>query len=147
METALALAHLGISAVVIEANAYRPDPRYGKPTSRGLKALLSGHQSLPSEIVPGDAERPDRVPVGNLEGDKHLPEIQNLVDVLAKAAQIYRVVLVDIPSILISVDAEFVARNSDVVVLVVEAESVTKMELKRAAKSLRPGSSRSSARF
>ncbi len=136
METALALSRLGVPALAVEANAYRADPRYRKPTSRGLAVLLTANQSLESELVPGDDELPDRIPVGDILNEKNLPDIQNLVEVLRQAAQAYRVVLVDIPPILISVDAEFIAATADVVVLVIEAESVTKAELTRAAKSL-----------
>ena len=136
METARALGHLGVSALAVEANAYRADPRYRRANSRGLTVLLTSNQTLHSEIVPGDSDMPDSVPVGDLLNEKNLPDIQNLVRVLRQAAEAYSVVLVDIPPILVSVDAEFIARNADVVVLIIEAESVTKPELIRAAKSL-----------
>jgi len=136
VETARALGHLGISALAVEANAYRADPRYRRANSRGLTVLLTSNQTLHSGIVPGDEEMPDSIPVGDLLNEKNLPDIQNLVQVLRQAAEVYSVVLVDIPPILVSVDAEFIARNADVVVLVIEAESVTKPELRRAAKSL-----------
>jgi polysaccharide biosynthesis transport protein len=55
---------------------------------------------------------------------------------LLDAAADYDVVLVDAPPILVSVDAEIIACQADVVVLVIEAESVTREELRRAVKSL-----------
>ncbi len=136
VETARALAQLGIPALAVEANAFRSDPRYRPTNSRGLTVLLTSNHTLRSEVIPADGEMPDRIPVGDLLNEKNLPDIQNLVRVLRQAAEAYPVVLVDIPPILVSVDAEFIARSADVVVLVIEAESVTKTELRRAAKSL-----------
>lgn len=136
LETAAALGRLGVPALAVEANAYRADPRYRRPDSRGLTVLLTANQSLESELVPGDDEMPDRVPVGDIRDEKNLPDIQNLLEVLRQATLAYRVVLVDIPPILVSVDAEFIAGSADVVVLVIEAESVTRAELIRSARSL-----------
>ncbi len=136
METAQALDHLGVPALAVEANAYRADPRYRKPHSRGLTVMLTGHQDLHGAVVEGDEELPDRIPVGDLVNEKNLPDIQNLIGVLRQAGESYSIVLVDIPPILVSADAEYIARAADVVVLVVEAESVTKAELRRAARSL-----------
>jgi uncharacterized protein involved in exopolysaccharide biosynthesis/Mrp family chromosome partitioning ATPase len=136
MEAAHALGRLGVSALAVEANAYRADPRYRKPSSRGLTVLLTANTELHSEVVPADEDMPDRLPVGDIMSEKNLPDIQNLVEVLHQAALAYPVVLVDVPPILISADAEFIARKADVVVLVIEAESVTRAELRRAAKNL-----------
>jgi len=136
MDAARALGSLGVAALAVEANAYRADPRYRKPPSRGLTVLLTGNRSLHSAIIPADDQGPDRIPVGDLANEKNLPDIQNLTDVLREAAAAYTVVLVDIPPILVSVDAEFIARYADVVVLVVESGSVTKAELLRATRSL-----------
>jgi Mrp family chromosome partitioning ATPase/capsular polysaccharide biosynthesis protein len=136
METARALTSLGVPALAVEANAYRNDPRYSKPNSRGLAEVLTGSAHLHLEVVPGDADRPDRIPVGEIAGGTNLPDIRNLGPVLRNALEAYDLVLVDIPPILASVDAEIVACSADVVVLVIEAGSVTREELRRAAKSL-----------
>ena len=136
VETAHALNHLGIHALAVEANAYRADPRYRNPHSRGLTVVLQGNQPVDRAVAAGDSVMPDHIPVGDISNERNLPDIQNLVAVLKQAAESYSVVLVDLPPILVSVDAEFVARVSDVAVLVVEAESVTKGELRRAARSL-----------
>jgi Mrp family chromosome partitioning ATPase len=79
---------------------------------------------------------PDYVPVGELGTQKNLPEIQKLVDVLRASGDAYSVVLIDLPPILSSVDAEFIARGSDVTVLVIEADTTTSDEVKRAAACL-----------
>jgi Mrp family chromosome partitioning ATPase len=135
-ETARALSRLGVPALAVEANAYRADPRYRKPNARGLTVLLAGHQELRESVVTAEAELPDRIPVGEIGGEKNLPDIQNLIEVLRQAATMYEVVLVDLPPILVSVDAEYIARVADVAVLVIEAEVVTRGELRRAAASL-----------
>ena len=137
VETAAALRYLGLPALAVEANAYRADPRYRNPKSRGLTVVLRGNSDLDSAVVPGDAEMPDYIPVGDAANARNLPDIQNLIEVLRNSAEAYSVVLVDLPPILVSVDAEFLARSADVTLLVIEAESVTKAELQRAASSLR----------
>ncbi len=135
-ETAHALARLGMPALAVEANAYRADPRYRKPGARGLTVVLSGHQGIEDAVLEGDAELPARIPVGEIGTERNLPDIQRLVEVLRDAATAYDMVLVDLPPILVSVDAEYIARVADVVVLVVEAESVTRAELVRAASTI-----------
>jgi Mrp family chromosome partitioning ATPase/uncharacterized protein involved in exopolysaccharide biosynthesis len=135
-EAAKALTRLGVPTLVVEANAYRADPRYRSPDSRGLSVVLQNLQELESVIVPGDSEMPDYVPVGDLKSEQSLPDLQNLRDVLRQATESYSIVIVDIPPLLVSADAEFIARGCDVLMLVIEAERTTKAELERAAKSL-----------
>jgi Mrp family chromosome partitioning ATPase len=79
---------------------------------------------------------PDHVPVGDLTDQKHLPEIQKLIEILQASADAYSIVLIDLPPILVSVDAEFIARGADVAVLVIDAAKVTANELRRAAACL-----------
>ena len=136
VETAQALALVGISALALEANSYHSDPRYSKPDVLGLTAILSGIRPFHSEVIPADGQMPDRIPVGSVGNGSNLPDTHNLRQLLYQAAQTYDIVLIDTPPILASVDAEILACSADVVALVVEAESVTREELRRAAKSL-----------
>jgi succinoglycan biosynthesis transport protein ExoP len=136
LEVACALRSLGIRALAFEANAYHGDLRYSRRNARGLTAVLNGSRHFHSEVVPGDGKLPDRIPVGEIARGTSLPDIKNLQDLLHQAVEDYDVVLVDAPPILVSVDAEIVAGLADVAVLVIEADSVTKEELRRAAKSL-----------
>jgi Mrp family chromosome partitioning ATPase len=135
-ETAAALTHLGLPCLAVEANAYRADPRYRDPRSRGLTVVLNGSRDMAEAIVPGDEDLPDHVPVGDLDNDRTIPDIQNLISILKQAADNYPLVLVDLPPLLVSVDAETIARNADVTVLVVEATAVTSGDLKRALQTL-----------
>jgi polysaccharide biosynthesis transport protein len=135
-ETAAAFGRLGIRALAVEANAYRADPRYPDLHPRGLTISITAQKSSDSKVTQGEGELSGRIPVGDIKGDKSVPDVTHLVETLRQAAAAYPVTLVDIPPILISADAEFIARSADVVVLVVEAESVTRTELARAAKTL-----------
>jgi Mrp family chromosome partitioning ATPase len=132
-----AFVTLGIPALSVEANAYRADGRFAsKSAGSGLSGLLRGHSTLSGSIEVGDGEMPDRIPIGELDGTGHLPDIHRLREVLGEAAQSYALVLVDMPPVLASVDSEYFARRADCVVLVAEARRVTAPELKRAAKVL-----------
>ncbi|MES1258459.1 MAG: hypothetical protein ABUS51_08510 [Acidobacteriota bacterium] len=136
LDTAAALRSLGVSALAVEANAYRADPRYRSPGDRGLTVVLQGTQDFADAVVPGGAAMPDYVPVGDIGEQKNLPDIQKLIDILRAAKEAYSIVLVDLPPVLVSVDAEFIARGADVTVLVIEAGAVMKVELQRAAACL-----------
>lgn len=136
LETARALGSLGVSALAFEANGYSSDPRYSSSKSFGVAAILNGDRRLHTEVISSDGIFPDRIPVGNLPQGTNLPAIRSLETHLLDAGGDYDVVLVDAPPILASVDAEIIACQVDVVVLVIEAESVTRDELRRAAKSL-----------
>jgi Mrp family chromosome partitioning ATPase len=136
METATAIGRLGLSALAVEANAYRADPRYRNTNSRGLSFVLRGSQEIGDCVVPGTDEMPDYVPLGDVDEHKSLPDIQKLIEILRASADAYEVVLIDLPPILASVDAEFIARGADVTVLVIEANAVNRDELKRAAACL-----------
>jgi Mrp family chromosome partitioning ATPase/capsular polysaccharide biosynthesis protein len=135
-ETAMALTRLGIPALAVEANAYRSDPRYRSPRSRGLAVALRGTHTIDSVITPGDDEFPDHVPVGDIGNERNLPDILSLVAILREASKSYGVILVDLPPILASVDAELIARTADVTVLVVRAADCLKKDLQRAVHAL-----------
>lgn len=136
VETSGALVRLGVTTLAVEANAYRADPRYRDPNSCGLVFVLRGNREIGSAVVPGGGEMPDHVPVGDLSDQKNLPEIEKLIEILRASRDCYDIVLIDLPPILVSADAEFIARGADVAVLVIEAEAVTKDELNRAAACL-----------
>jgi Mrp family chromosome partitioning ATPase len=132
-----ALNLLGVPVLSVEANAYGADGRFERnATGLGLSVLLRGHSTLSESIETEDGEMPDHIPVGELDGTGHLPAIHRLMGILGEALESYALVLVDIPPVLASVDAEYLARRADCVVLVAEARHVTSLELKRAAGAL-----------
>jgi Mrp family chromosome partitioning ATPase len=133
-----ALTMLGVPTLAVEANAYRADGRFAhNAEGLGLTMLLRGHTTLSESIETADEEMPDHIPVGELDGRGHLPDIHRLMEILGETAESYALVLVDVPPLLVSVDSEYLARRSDGVVLVVEARQVTMPELKRAARVLK----------
>lgn len=133
-----ALSILGVPALSVEGNAYRADGRFARNSAGpGLTALLRGRSSLSESIETADREMPDHIPVGELDGSGHLPDIHRLMEILGAAAESYALVLVDMPPVLDSVDSEYLARRSGCVVLVAEARRVTGPELKRAARALK----------
>jgi polysaccharide biosynthesis transport protein len=135
---ARALVMLGIPALAVEANAHRADRSFAlNSASLGLSVLLRGHSTLSKCIEAGDGEMPDHIPVGELDETGHLPDIHRMMEILDEALQSYAIVLVDTPPVLASLDAEYLARRADCVVLVAEARHVTASELKRAAKVLK----------
>ena len=139
-ETALALTRLGAPALAVEANAYRADARYRRQGARGLSVVLRGgakaSDPLQDLVISGEDDFPDFIPVGDVENEQNLPDVLRLIDLLKETEGIYQIVLLDLPPLLVSVDAEILARNADVTVLVVEAEAVSKPELQKAAKAL-----------
>jgi Mrp family chromosome partitioning ATPase len=135
-DTALALTRLGAPALAVEANAYRADARYRDPNSRGLAVVLRGAHLIETAVVPGDQDFPDFIPVGDIDNQRNLPDVLNLISLLKDSAKVYDFVLLDLPPLMVSADAEILARSADVTVLVVEAEATTKGELRQAAKAL-----------
>ncbi len=134
-DTARALASLGVPALAVEANAYRSDQRF-QGSGQGLAVVLRGNYDLDEAIVSGGEGAPDHIGVGDVGGKRNLPDIHRLIEVLRLGAESYGIVLIDLPPILLSVDAEYVARSADVVVLVVEAGRTTEAQVSRAAKAL-----------
>lgn len=137
LEIGRELQELGIPAVVLEADALAPDPRYGGREGAGVAQLLRvAGTPLESVVVRGDASLPDRVPLGALGGGRHLPSVTELPRVLEQLYGCYEIVLIDGPPILLSADAELLAGLVDAALLIVEADANVVGEVRRAAKTL-----------
>ena len=141
-ETVLALANtltaLGYPALVMEANAFKPDSRM-RPQSgemAGLAQCLAGTADMADCIIPATATLPARVWVGETGGRRHLDRLERVGAVAAGCVPEFRFVLVDIPPLLLSADAEILARSLQHTVLVVEAAGITGGELRRAGRQL-----------
>jgi len=127
------LNRLGFPTLVVEANAYRPDPVYGP--GPGLASVLeNGSGRL--RVNATDPEVPS-MPVGSGAGSRALGNLQRLQTVLKAIPERYRFVVVDAPPLLASSDAELIAGAGDAVLLVAEAGSVGRGELGRAGRLLR----------
>lgn len=128
---------LGCRSVVVEANAFKPDPRISPGNGHpGLASVLTGSARVEAAILPSRNGLPDVLPVGNTGGNRFLPDCRNLRSVLDQLMGRYDVVLVDSPPLLVSSDAELLAGRTHGAVLVVEAEKTRSGELMRAIQIL-----------
>jgi Mrp family chromosome partitioning ATPase len=131
-------AHDGLRVIVVEANALSPDDRYlelGAPLGAGLIDLLHGNATLDEVIAPARDALPDRIPVG-LAVQRHLPFYDRFAQALDPLLDRYDLILLDAPPVLLSVDAEFLARYADALLLLVSARLALPGELKRSARLL-----------
>jgi Mrp family chromosome partitioning ATPase/uncharacterized protein involved in exopolysaccharide biosynthesis len=134
LELACTLRLLGYSVLAVEANGYSRDERFGSDRP-GLLELLQGRASAAEVVAEGDAELPPRVSVGG-RGRIGLERLDRLGPVLHDWAETTDFVFVDMPPLLISADAELLVPIVGQVLLVLEAEVVTKGEVMRARRLL-----------
>jgi uncharacterized protein involved in exopolysaccharide biosynthesis/Mrp family chromosome partitioning ATPase len=127
------LNRLGFPALVIEANAYCPDPVYGH--GAGLASVLE-HGGGRLRVNASDPEIPS-IPVGSSPGSRSLGNLQRLQAVLGAIPARYRFVIIDAPPLLASADAELIAGAADAVLLVAEAGGISQGELGRAGRLLK----------
>lgn len=134
LELTKMLNELGVRALAVEMNAFKPDARYlGIDPSKGLNYLLNQNTQEPLErlIAPATMTLPERLPVG-LTPERHLVTFGRLPAVLEQLSQTYEIILLDAPPILLSADTELFAETTDGILLIIEAERVMPGELKRA---------------
>lgn len=129
---------IGIRPLLVEANIFKPDPRYMAEGKSGLIDMVRDQIPFEFCLVPEDAENdlPARICAGNTRGERLLPSGLNLNECVAKMSADFDVCIFDTPPILLSADAELVARSCDAALLVVEAEGVTLKEMERAVNIL-----------
>jgi Mrp family chromosome partitioning ATPase len=128
----------GVRVLKIEANAYRPDPRYSSSSQTpGLADILSGKCRPHEAIQHGGSLAPDWIHIGNTKGRPRLPGCHRLGPVLDQLASEYDVVLVDAAPLLLSSDTEAIVGLASATMLVVRANSDNVKDLKRANSLLR----------
>ena len=126
----------GTRALAVEANAFRPDPRFGPPDTPGLADVLAGRLALRDVIQPGADGAPPRIGVGRLDGARHLLDAARLAGVLDEAASLWDIVLVDLPPVLLSADVDRLAGPGLALVLVVRALGPGPGQIRRATRAL-----------
>jgi uncharacterized protein involved in exopolysaccharide biosynthesis/Mrp family chromosome partitioning ATPase len=130
---------LGHRTLVVEANAFKPNaalrPVDGVPLS-GLAQCLQQECEPFDGIAPATADLPDRLWVGDTGDRRHLERVDRMGELAEAWAERYRIVLVDIPPLLLSADAEILARSLQHLLLVVEAGAQTAGELRRVGRLL-----------
>ena len=124
------LDRIGFPTVVIEANAAMPDARFG-PALPGLQECLLGQADVDDCIIEGDDDLPARIAVGRAEG-QHLRQLDALAGVMADLHQRFAFVLVDLPALGQSADAELLVRQLGHVLMVVPVNGVRKAAVQRA---------------
>ncbi len=138
LELANELGAVGAHAAAVEANALKPDPRFGNDNGRpGLDAVLRGRAPLFNALLPAQNGLPARLPTGDTAGRRRLIGPGNLRAVFEEMATRFDLLLIDAPPVLISSDAELLAELADAVVLVVGAGRTSLGEVQRAHRILR----------
>jgi Mrp family chromosome partitioning ATPase len=138
LELTRELRHLGVHAVAMEANALKPDPRFGGVNGQpGLINVLGGRVTLEQTVRPPDKGLPLRIPIGDTGGRNILVGANSLPRVFSEIMGQLEMVLVDAPPILLSSDAEMLAGMADAVVLVVGSYATTLADVRRAFRILR----------
>jgi uncharacterized protein involved in exopolysaccharide biosynthesis/Mrp family chromosome partitioning ATPase len=134
LELANTLRTLGFKVLTVEANGFSRDARFASDRP-GLLELLRDEASEAEVIAPASTELPARISVGG-QGRVALERLDKLGALLQQWAADADFVLVDMPPLLVSADAELLVRTLGQVLLVVEAGAVTTGEVQRARRLL-----------
>jgi len=136
LDTAAVLQQLGLKVLVVEANSFSPSPRFDQ-TVNGLSDYLSGQAEVAS-IVQTVSHQAQNLSVvgfgGQLAGGIQRLDLLNAA--VRQWEQAYDFVLIDLPPILLSADAELLIQTLGQVFMVLQAQSVTKGEALRAKRML-----------
>ncbi|QLG87798.1 hypothetical protein HQ393_05740 [Chitinibacter bivalviorum] len=115
--------NMGIAALAVDANAFSRDSFFDQSTEYTIG------EDLPSQLAQLNSLR--------LKANgRHLQAIDKLGVSLEKMAETFRFVLVDVPPLLVSGDAELTLRATPAILAVVEAEAQSRGEVTRAARLL-----------
>ena len=134
LDTAAALKQLGFRVLVVDANSFTPSALF-KPGEPGLSNLLSGQASLHAvqQSLVHQGECLQAVGFGDQAGLQRLDLLQQA---LAHWRQANDYVLVALPPVLLSADAELLIDALGQVFMVLEAQSVSRGEVMRAKRLL-----------
>lgn len=134
LDLARTLRTLGASVLVVEANGFARDPRLASERP-GLQDWLEGRSRASALLEPATAREPARIHIGG-QGRVTLSRLDKLGELLRHCARHHDFVLVDMPPLLASADAELLVRHVGQLLLVLDAGSVTRGELLRARRML-----------
>lgn len=136
------LQQLGFKTLVVEANGFRPDARY-HGAAANLLQVLQGQHPADMAVNPASAHLPARVAYGAGQDTAGAPPNQGRqfsLDGLQKQLQAWSqdvdFLLVDMPPLLVSADAELLLTRMGHVLLVLEAGASTRGEILRARRML-----------
>lgn len=136
LDTALVLRQLGLRVLVVDANSFSPNPSFGALTP-GLSEFLSGKADL-AAIEKSLVFQEQDLPVVGFGGElsSGVQRLDRLKQAVDQWAAEYDFVLIDLPPVLLSADAELLIDALGQVFMVLEAQSVTKGEVTRAKRLL-----------
>ncbi|WP_176049697.1 cellulose synthase operon protein YhjQ/BcsQ [Burkholderia sp. BCC1644] len=136
-----ALRQLGSRVLIVEANAFRPDARFGGAPA-GLADVLAGRAPRDAAVTT-DGALPPHVAFCRHTATAHdgassegLTRLDRLAECLAAWAADYDFVLVDMPPLLVSADTELLLSRIAHVMVVLEAGATTRGEVARARRML-----------
>ena len=129
------LDSMGYPALAVEANAFRRDSRYAGDRP-GLAECLRGASEPSACVIPAQGTFPARVRMGDAGGQTHIDCLDKMHGVTQAWTKDFSFVLVDLPPLLLSADAEILARNLEHLIVVVEANGTIAGELRRAGRQL-----------
>ena len=136
LDAARVLVRLGARVLVVEANAFAPFAGFGA-AGPGLSEYLAGSAELaelPRSFAWRDATL-EVVAIGG-EGQDGLRRLDRLHEAMVAWSTSYDYVLVDLPPLLLSADAEMLVDALGQVFLMLEAEAVSRGEITRAKRLL-----------
>lgn len=134
LDLAGTLQTLGFKVLVVEANGFARDARLAGPQP-GLTDWLDGRAEADALLSPATAQRPACVHIGG-QGRVALKRLDLLAEQLKRWSEAYDFVLVDMPPLLSSADAELLVRCIGQVLLVLDAGRVSRGEALRARRML-----------
>jgi succinoglycan biosynthesis transport protein ExoP len=132
LETARTLIQLGPKVLVIDANSFKPHAGFDS-FKIGLTDYLSGRAEL-AQVVSSfihDGTALDVVSIGAFRASG-LRRLDKFKLAMTQWSQAYDFILVDVPPLLLSADAELLIEVIGQVFLVVEIQSMTKADVVRA---------------
>jgi Mrp family chromosome partitioning ATPase/uncharacterized protein involved in exopolysaccharide biosynthesis len=139
LDLACTLNKLGYPTLIVEANAFMPHGKLRTGSDEnipGLAQCLLGEVSPADCIIPATEGLPDRVWVGNVGENRHIDHLDRLENLTATWSEKYQFILIDIPPLLLSADAEILARKLEHLLLIVEAGGISGGELRRTARQI-----------
>ncbi|MCF8168663.1 MAG: hypothetical protein K9K38_20840 [Rhodoferax sp.] len=136
LDTAVVLQQLGLRVLVVDANSFSPNPGFDR-TVPGLTDYLATDAAL-DRIVQTYVHEGTALPAvgfGTL-GDGGIQRLDLLKQATQQWSEMYDFVLIELPPVLLSADAELLIDALGQVFMVVQAQSVSKGEITRAKRLL-----------
>lgn len=136
LDTAVVIQQLGLRVLVLDANSFSPSPAFSAQVP-GLSEYLSQESALENihQRVTHQDESLDGIGFGS-QSSGGIQRLDLLKQAVSLWAEQYDFVLIDLPPLLLSADAELLIDALGQVFMVLEAQTVSKGEVTRAKRLL-----------